>query len=86
MPAAATSQAGAFRSQDARTTADPTRLNGTLMRIDPDTGAGLPGNPFAASADANQRRVAAYGLRNPFRLRLPPRQPDRARRPRGLHR
>jgi hypothetical protein len=27
-------------------------------------------NPFAASADANQRLVWAYGLRNPFRFRV----------------
>ena len=31
-------------------------------------GDGLAGNPFAASTDANARRVVAYGLRNPFRF------------------
>jgi len=71
-PSAATSQAGALRAQDARTTADPTGLNGTLMRIDPDTGAGTAGNPFASSGDANQRRIAAFGLRNPFRFAFRP--------------
>ena len=32
----------------------------------------LPVNPFAASADANRRRVVAYGLRNPFRFTFRP--------------
>ena len=67
-----TSQGGALRSQDVRTTGDPTGLDGTILRIDPLTGAGKAGNPFAASADANARRIIAYGLRNPFRLTLRP--------------
>ena len=40
--------------------------------VDPDTGAGLPGNPFSGSADANARRIIAYGLRNPFRFTIRP--------------
>jgi glucose/arabinose dehydrogenase len=67
-----TAEGGSLRSQDARTTLDPTGLNGSIIRIDPDTGAGLPDNPFAASADANQQRIAAYGLRNPFRFAIRP--------------
>jgi glucose/arabinose dehydrogenase len=67
-----TAEGGALRSQDARTTGDPTGLNGSLLRIDPDTGAGLPDNPFAASSDANQRRIVAYGFRNPFRFTIRP--------------
>ncbi|WP_279627529.1 PQQ-dependent sugar dehydrogenase [Amycolatopsis pretoriensis] len=47
-------------------------LNGTLLRIDPDTGDGLPGNPFASSSDANARRVIAYGARNQFRFGFRP--------------
>ena len=31
-----------------------------------------PGNPFAASADPNKRRIIAYGLRNPFRFDVRP--------------
>ena len=67
-----TAEGGALRSQDARTTADPTGLHGALLRVDPDTGAGLPGNPFAGSSDANQRRIAALGFRNPFRFTVRP--------------
>ena len=68
-----TAQGGALRSQDARTRpADPTGLDGALLRIDPDTGAGLPGNPFAGSSDANHRRIAAFGFRNPFRFTVRP--------------
>ena len=62
------SQGGALRSQDVRTTADPTGLDGTIIRIDPRTGAGWPGNPFASSPDANARRIVAYGMRNPWRM------------------
>ena len=51
---------------------EPTSLDGTILRLDPATGAGMPGNPFAASADANARRIIAYGLRNPFRITLRP--------------
>ena len=47
-------------------------LDGTIIRVDPDTGVGLPGNPFASSADHNARRIIAYGLRNPFRFGLRP--------------
>ena len=48
--------------------ADPTGLDGTIIRIDPQTGAGWPGNPFASSPDANARRIVAYGMRNPWRM------------------
>ena len=66
------SEGGALRSQDLRTTSDPTTLDGALLRIDPDTGAGAPGNPFASSTDANARRIIAHGLRNPFRITFRP--------------
>jgi glucose/arabinose dehydrogenase len=65
-------EGGALRSQDVRSTADPTGLEGTVLRIDPATGAGAPGNPLAASSDANARRIVAYGLRNPFRFGIRP--------------
>jgi glucose/arabinose dehydrogenase len=67
-----TAEGGALRSQDVRTTSDPAGLNGTILRVDPATGAGLPGNPFYASGDANMRRIVAYGLRNPFRISVRP--------------
>ena len=67
-----TAEGGALRSQDLRTTADPTSLDGTVIRVDPATGAGLSGNPLASSADANARRIVASGLRNPFRIAARP--------------
>ena len=68
----ADSEGGSLRSQDVRTTSDPTGLDGSIVRVDPDTGTGLPGNPFSASTDPNQRRIVAYGLRNPFRFTIRP--------------
>lgn len=67
-------EGGALRSQDLRTPApaDPTGLNGAVLRVDPDTGAGLPGNPLAGSLDQNERRIVAYGFRNPFRFAINP--------------
>ncbi|HEY7590008.1 MAG TPA: PQQ-dependent sugar dehydrogenase [Candidatus Limnocylindrales bacterium] len=69
LPAA---QGGALRSQDLRSTSDPVGLNGTIIRIDPDTGAAWPSNNLIGSSDANARRIVAYGLRNPFRFTLRP--------------
>ncbi len=68
-------EGGALRSQDLRTPgtlSDPTGLGGTVIRIDPDSGEGVPGNPLYASLDANERRIVAYGFRNPFRIALDP--------------
>lgn len=65
-------EGGALRSQDLRTSADPTTLDGSLIRIDPDTGAASPGNPLASSTDPNARRIVADGLRNPFRFAVRP--------------
>jgi glucose/arabinose dehydrogenase len=69
-----TAEGGALRSQDLRTTTgtDPVTLDGTLIRIDPLTGAGLSGNPLFSSPDPNAKRVVAYGLRNPFRMTVRP--------------
>jgi uncharacterized repeat protein (TIGR01451 family) len=67
-----TAEGGALRSQDLRTTTDPTTLDGAVLRVDPATGAGLPDNPFASSPDPNARRIIAYGLRNPFRIATRP--------------
>ena len=65
-------EGGALRSQDLRTPADPTSLDGALLRVDPATGAGLPDNPNAASTDPDLRRIVAYGMRNPFRFGVRP--------------
>jgi glucose/arabinose dehydrogenase len=67
-----TAEGGSLRAQDVRTTADPTGLSGTIIRIDPETGGALPDNPMAGSPDPNTRRIVAYGLRNPFRFTVRP--------------
>ncbi|MGH2924924.1 MAG: PQQ-dependent sugar dehydrogenase, partial [Solirubrobacterales bacterium] len=64
-----TSEGGALRSQSARRPdGEPRTLDGTILKVNPATGQGLPGNPYAGSSDANARRILAYGLRNPFRF------------------
>jgi glucose/arabinose dehydrogenase/PKD repeat protein len=47
-------------------------LAGKVIRIDPNTGAGVPGNPFydPSNPSSNRSRVWSYGLRNPFRITL----------------
>jgi PKD repeat protein len=67
-----TAEGGALRSQDLRTIGDPVTLDGTVIRVDPATGAGLSDNPLAASQDANAKRIVAYGFRNPFRFTTRP--------------
>ncbi len=67
-----TAQGGSFRSQDLRTTADPATLDGSIIRIDPATGAAPSTNPLFGSSDANTRRIVAYGFRNPFRFTFRP--------------
>ena len=48
------------RSQDLRTSGDPTSLDGALLRVDPATGAALP-DTAPPSADSNARRIVAHG-------------------------
>ncbi len=67
-----TAQGGALRSQDLRTPADPTTLDGTVVRVDPETGAAWPGNPLAGGGEPNAERIVAYGFRNPFRFTIDP--------------
>ncbi len=68
-----TAEGGALRAQSLRRPAgEPRTLDGTIVRVDPKTGKGLPSNPLASSPDANERRVVAYGLRNPFRFATRP--------------
>ncbi|WP_157610164.1 PQQ-dependent sugar dehydrogenase [Spirillospora albida] len=68
---APSAEGGALRSQDMRTPADPTTLDGAIIRVNPDTGAASAGNPVT-TGDANARRVIAYGLRNPYRFTIRP--------------
>ena len=59
---------GAYRSQMLSS------LDGKLLRIDPETGDGLPSNPFYQSGNPRsaQSRVWASGLRNPYRMAKKP--------------
>ena len=67
-----TAEGGSLRAQDVRTTGDPTGLSGSIARVDPDTGAPVPGNPYFGTGDTNQQRILAYGLRQPFRFTFRP--------------
>src|SRR4051794_9915358 len=67
-----TAEGGALRSQDIRTSTDPTGLNGAILRLNPATGAAMAGNPNIGSPDLNARRIVAHGLRNPFRITVRP--------------
>src|SRR5262245_53619976 len=51
-----TAEGGALRSQSVRRTDGPASLDGAVLRIDPVTGAGVPGNPFYSSSDPNAQR------------------------------
>ena len=59
---------GAFRAQMVDS------LNGKILRLDPDTGDGVPSNPFydPARPRSARSRMWALGLRNPFRVILRP--------------
>jgi glucose/arabinose dehydrogenase len=65
-------EGGALRAQDLRTPDDPVSLDGTVIRVSPDTGLALPDNPAADAADANAQRIVAFGMRNPFRMAVRP--------------
>jgi glucose/arabinose dehydrogenase len=67
-----TSEGGALRAQDLFIPGDPVTLDGTLLRVDPATGEGLPDNPLASSPDPNARRIIAYGFKQPFRFTIRP--------------
>jgi glucose/arabinose dehydrogenase/PKD repeat protein len=71
-PAPPSAEGGALRSQDIRTSGDPVGLDGAILRVDPDTGAGWSTNANHAEGDANARRIIAYGLRNPYRFTIRP--------------
>jgi glucose/arabinose dehydrogenase len=74
----ATNHGGSLRSQGLEVqdmyaaTGDDVWLDGTIIRIDPQNGAGAPGNPLASDPWPNARRIIAYGLRNPFRFTFRP--------------
>ena len=59
---------GAYRSQAIFS------QSGKILRIDPETGAGIPSNPYFEESDptAPRSRVWTTGLRNPFRMAIRP--------------
>ena len=68
-------EGGALRSQSPRRVAgDPVLLGGDVLRVDPATGSGVPGNPMYSSQNpsSNASRIIGYGLRNPFRFTFRP--------------
>jgi glucose/arabinose dehydrogenase len=68
-----TSEGGAVRAQDLQTPNDATTLDGSVIRINPDTGDALADNPlYATGKDANAKRIVAEGFRNPFRFTFRP--------------
>lgn len=68
-----TAEGGSLRSQSNKV------LGGKILRLDPDTGKGLAGNPLfgsevsTAKAAENEARIVAKGFRNPFRFTFDPR-------------
>lgn len=74
-PSTADAVGGALRAQapgvEGRSTVTgDVSLSGTIIRIDPDTGEGVPGNPWfdRPGATPNEKRIVAYGMRNQFRF------------------
>jgi len=66
-------EGGVLRSQDLRTSGDPTGLDGAILRISPANGDPAAGNPLTVTGpDLNARRIVAYGFRNPFRIAIRP--------------
>jgi glucose/arabinose dehydrogenase len=58
---------GSFRSRSLST------LGGKLLRLDKETGRGLPSNPFwDGNAASIRSRIWVYGLRNPYRFCIKP--------------
>ena len=48
-------------------------LSGKIVRLNPITGAGLPGNPFFdGDPNSNQSKIFQYGFRNNFRFNVDP--------------
>jgi PKD repeat protein/glucose/arabinose dehydrogenase len=66
-------EGGQLRAQSfRRPPSQPATLDGTIARVDPNTGEPLSSNPNAASSDIDRRRIVAYGVRQPFRFTFRP--------------
>ncbi|NQX29550.1 PQQ-dependent sugar dehydrogenase [Microbacteriaceae bacterium VKM Ac-2854] len=70
----ATTRGGALRSQAVRAASGGDRVSwdGSILRIDPSTGAAMPDNPLVDNGIDGDDRIVAYGLRNPYRLAFRP--------------
>ncbi|MCS7002864.1 MAG: PKD domain-containing protein, partial [Dehalococcoidia bacterium] len=64
-------EGGALRAQSVRGSGSVS-LGGSVIRVDPDTGAALPTNPLINHANPNARRIVAHGFRNPIRFDFRP--------------
>jgi glucose/arabinose dehydrogenase len=74
-----TARGGSLRAQSPRRPAgEPVLLSGTLLRVNPKNGAGVPGNPMFNKANkfSNASRIVAYGFRNPYRFTFRPGTPE----------
>ena len=68
-----TARGGALRSQSfRRPSGENVTLNGSLIRINPATGAAASGNPNSSHPDNDAKRLIALGLRNPYRFTFHP--------------
>ena len=68
-----TAEGGSLRAQDYRTSGDPLGLDGSLIRVNPDSGRPVPDMPGEDDESVlNQGRIVAYGFRNPFRIAVRP--------------
>ena len=64
-----------MRAQSPRRPAgEPRVLSGAVLRLNPDTAAGVTGNPMynASAPSSNASRILAFGMRNPFRFTMRP--------------
>jgi glucose/arabinose dehydrogenase len=68
----ATAEGGSLRAQDVWSLGDPTGASGAIIRLNPDTGAPMPGNPLINSSNVGARRIVAHGFRNPYRFTVRP--------------
>lgn len=59
---------GALRSQSVRNQSVQKSLDGSILRLDPETGAAWPTNPLIGGSTTEDDPIIAYGLRNPFRI------------------
>jgi glucose/arabinose dehydrogenase len=68
------SRGGALRSQSVRNALpnEYVTWDGSILRLDPNTGAPAAGNPLIGNGIAGDAPIVAYGLRNPFRFTFRP--------------